>query len=122
MFTGKTILFDRQENGSSRSNLEWVAQLEKYQANDGKKYHNIYFARTNGKYKGAGLMAVQSSSPTSSPAQFAYAHQILCFERIGCANILFDSSLKPGDYCEKILQSTQRTYADGCVREYKLPY
>ncbi|WP_428049631.1 type IV pilin protein [Candidatus Avelusimicrobium caledoniensis] len=108
--TGNTQFIPGDSVKDTRSNNDWSLQLEHWEG-----YISLHIARITGKYKGAGFY-IAFQNPTETASQ-----KIVCIERISSANFLFDTSLPPGSFCEKIMQgslTTVGTYG----RYYNLPY
>ncbi len=79
----------------TKSNKDWSFQIENISG-----YVTLFAARIDGKYKGAGfLISFDGPSHSSVPI-------LSCFERKKGANMLFDTSLAKGAYCEKVIQGT----------------
>ena len=107
-FTGRDRFIYSSAQDTSRSNDEWIFQLEEY-----LNHYMLHGVRKNGKYKGAGFR-ITLSAPGGTPTK-----QIECFERKTGALVLFDSSLAEGAYCQQIMGGTLRV-ADDYARYYTL--
>ncbi len=94
----------------TRSNGDWSLQIE-YNL----PYVTLNMGRISGKYKGAGFNVVYSGDEDTPK------RSISCFERLKGANIIFDSSLTEGSYCQQIMKGSFRR-DDTWTRSYTLPY
>ncbi len=104
-FSGTTKFYPYATD--TKSNKDWSFQIENH-------FNSVvlYAARIDGKYKGAGF-AVNFKDPVLSK-------QLKCFERISTANILFDSTLPEGAYCEQVMQA-KKVDETQYSRSYRLP-
>ena len=106
-FSGTTKFYGLAKD--TKSNKDWSFQIEK-----NSSYVNLYAARIDGKYKGA-TFYVTFDNPTRTGAK-----KLLCAERKKSADILFDTNLPEGAYCERVMQAT-KTGEDDYGRYYQLP-
>ena len=116
-WTGTTKFSTAIYAGEAKSNDRWTLQIYADNVNaSGSVVINLM--QISGKYKGAGF---------SMAWKVNYGMQqrfrtISCNERVGTAgvNFVFDPSLPPGAYCEKIMQATLIS-SSASDRNYKLP-
>ena len=92
-WTGNTAVLN--DATDTISNSDWSLQIKN---SDG--YANVVITRLTGKYAGAGFVWVFETETEGLPVQ-----QLLCTERTGSANVLFDSNLPRGTYCQKIFSA-----------------
>ena len=100
--------------GEARSNGEWSLQLQA--STTGSIV--VHVVRISGKYAGAGF----SMAWSASYGQEERFRTISCSEYINTTsyNYVFDPSLPPGAYCEKIMRGTL-VGSGQWDRSYKLP-
>ena len=96
-WTGNTVVLT--DATDTISNADWSLQVK----NNGKNNINTVLTRLSGKYAGAGFIWVFVTSTGNLPT-----HQMLCFERTNSANVLFDSNLSDGSYCQKLFSAGTR--------------
>ena len=102
------------QSQDTRSNGQWALEVE--HSNLGA--NTIFVTRLDGKYKGAGFVVTLKASSDQDVHRSDAA--IRCMERISVSTILFDDSLAPGSYCEKIMKGTL-LYDNQWNRGYSLP-
>ena len=94
----------------SRSNGQWSLCIT-----NSTNYNTLLIGRIDGKYKGIYLALGFRNNTENNPTPL-----IRCVERISDANFLFDTSLLPGAFCEKIIKGKlENQHSWG--REYALP-
>lgn len=95
----------------TKSNKDWSFQIE-----NSNGYVVLHAARIKGKYKGAGFVVVFESTNTELPRK-----QVFCKERMKEASFLFDNTLPPGAYCQKVIKGSFFVQ-DPWNRLYSLPH
>ncbi len=105
-WTGTTKFYN--QGSDFKSNADWSLQIEHHNGWD-----NLHVARLSGKYAGAGFAYIFETNSNAAK------NQILCFERTGSANVLFDTNLPAGSYCVKLFGGTLGAGNSG--RYYTLP-
>ena len=95
-WTGNTAVLN--DAAATLSNSDWSLQIK-----NGEGYVNTIITRLTGKYAGAGFVWVFETETEGLPVQ-----QLLCAERTMSANVLFDSNLPQGSYCQKIFSAGPR--------------
>ena len=116
-WTGTTKFSTLPDAGPAKSNDRWTLQIyaDTTSAN-GSVVINLM--QISGKYKGAGF----SMAWKVNHGMEERFRRISCNERVGASgvNFVFDPSLPPGAYCEKIMQATLIS-SSASDRSYKLP-
>ena len=114
-FTGNTVaMIISGNNGDTKSNKDWSFQIQEDSSLSTSGYTTLFATRIDGKYKGAGF-SITFETPSHSPSK-----KLRCFERISGANVLFDTDLPAGAYCERVMQGVF-SYENQWSRLYQLP-
>ena len=108
-FTGKTEFHSPTYVKDTKSNKDWSFEIYV-----NSSVTSLWAARIDGKYKGAGFYV--SMYKSSGPA----SKRIACFEGEGSVNILFDTDLGDGAYCERVMRAKPNGSNDN-FRYYAFP-